>query len=368
MPELTQDANQAGTSSAPATQTDANATAGSSTTVTNDVAKQAVPTLQDVIGKALGNGADSTTAGTATPAAATTSQVGGPQGQENTAEADAAKLAEEKQKEELPFHNHPRWKEMLAERDTYKTEVEGLKTRVETAEQVVNDLSGYLAETGMAREEFDQTLEVAKLFKTGNMVGFLEAVMPLVQQAQMFTGEYLTPEVQAKVDAGLIDPESAKLIVTNQAQADLARQKLEQHNQKLEKQQQEQQAQQAKEAQEKQLADSRAAFTNAHEKWMATNRATEPAFATLERAIMAEAVLQRNLNPAAVTGPEVWVSLLEQAKKVVIDREIAAAAANRRPITPITPAGNYTSNGVVNNAPAKSLKERLEQVVGPSVG
>lgn len=362
MPDAILDANDAGASSSPAPQTDANGTAGSSTTVQNldtTVAKQS-PSLQDVLGKAVGDVGTSTDPSTAALAATTAPQVGIPQTPEQIALAEA-----EKQKEDLPFHNHPRWKEVVAERDTFKAEVESYKVRTEAAEAVVNDLSGYLRETNMVREEFDQTLDAARKFKTGDMAGFLAQVLPLVQQAQMFTGDYFTPEIQAKLDAGLIDTESAKMLVQNQAQASFAKQQLDLQNQRTVEQQQQVQRQE----QQQLLQRTETEFRTAHESWVLSNRATDPGFVNLERAVLAEAMLIRNANPAAITSPQVWTSTLEQAKQAVMARELALRGPAPRAITPITPSGNLAPNGAVATAqPVKSLRERLDQVVGGAVG
>jgi hypothetical protein len=325
--------------------------------------------LQEVIGKAVGDTGPSTNPSTAAPAAATTSQVGIPQGQDDAAKAAEAAKAEAQQKEELPFHNHPRWKEVVAERDTAKAEVDGYKARAETAEAVVNDLSGFLRETNMQREEFDQTLDAARKFKTGDMAGFLAQVLPLVQQAQMFTGQYFPADVQAKIDAGLIDPESAKMLVQNQAKAAFAQQQLDAQNQRLQQQQLERQQQE----QQQLLQTTEAQFKTAHETWMSNNRATDPFFARPEneRAILESAMLIRNANPQAVTSPQAWTSILEQAKQVVVQRVLAIQGngGNTRPITPIVPSGNLAPGGAVATAPqAKSLRERLDQVVTGAVG
>lgn len=367
MPEAHVDANNAGTSSQPAgIPTDANPVAASSPVAANtptDVAKESAPTLQDVIGKAVGDAGNSTDPSTAAPAATTDPQVGVPQTPEQIAEAEA------KQKDDVPFHDHPRWKEVISERNSALQEVEGYKARTEAAEAVVNDLSGYLRETNMQREEFDQTLDAARKFKAGDMQGFLAQVLPLVQQAQMFTGEFFTPEIQAKLDSGLIDHESAKMLVANQAKATFAQQQLDLQNQRTQEQLDAARNELQTKQQQEVLQRTESEFRSAHETWIASNRATDPGFVGLERAILAEAMLIRNANPAAITGPQVWTHVLEQAKHAVITREQAIQRPAARAITPITSSGNLAPNGVVATMPkANDLRARLEQVIGGSVG
>ena len=369
MSNIDQDANAtAGTSSYSApTNQDANANAaGTSTGASPNVAKETL-TLQDVIGKAVGDVGKSTDPSTATPNPATTQQPGAVPGQENVQKTDAEKELEAKQKEVEPFHNHPRWKEVTQERDNFKAQVDTVTAERDSYKQVVGELQGYLSDTGMQHEELNQTLDMAGMFKKGDMAGFLKAVVPLVQHAQMRTGEFLPADVQARIDAGTLDVDTAKQIVMTNAQKADAEARLLAY-------QQQQQAATQKTQQEAQAAEQtrlvqqhEQAFRSAHETWMASNRATDPGFATLERAVIAEALLIRNANPNGITNPQAWTGVLEQAKKAVIDREIARNGG-KRPVTHFVPSSNNGSTSTNSPASAANLKDLLVQVVGPAVG
>ncbi len=121
--------------------------------------------------------------------------------------------------------------------------------------------------------------------------------------------------------------------------------------------------------QQEALQKTETEFRTAHESWIAGNRATDPGFVNLERAILAEAMLIRNVNPGAITSPQIWQQVLEQAKAAVVTRELALQRPAPRAITPITPTGNPAPNGVVAATPqVNNLRARLEQVVSGAVG
>lgn len=122
--------------------------------------------------------------------------------------------AVEKQPEEAPppFHEHPRWKQMVKERQELSTKVTTLETERDTfkkGHEAIQGLQAYMAEAGLTVDEFNNTLAIAKLAKT-KPEDALKALIPLVQSLQQQTGEVLPQDLQADVDQGLITRDRAR--------------------------------------------------------------------------------------------------------------------------------------------------------------
>lgn len=115
----------------------------------------------------------------------------------------------QKTEEKLPFHNHPRWKELLTERDSFKSRAEQYD-KVET----------YMHQNQLTPSEVAEGFQVMSLLKHNPveaykvLSGHLSRLAPLV-------GETLPDDIVRRVDSGDVDIESAKELAKARAQANL---------------------------------------------------------------------------------------------------------------------------------------------------
>jgi hypothetical protein len=111
--------------------------------------------------------------------------------------------------EVLPFHNHPRWKELLSERDSFKSRAE----QYDKVEQ-------YMVKNQLSPQEVAEGFQVMSLLKHNPveaykvLSGHLSRLAPLV-------GESLPEDISRRVDNGDVDIESAKELAKVRAQANL---------------------------------------------------------------------------------------------------------------------------------------------------
>ena len=99
--------------------------------------------------------------------------------------------------ENVPFHNHPRWKEIMRER-------EELKQKSKHYEEI----SEYMRANGLSSGDLAQGFEVMALMKNDPAKAKEVLNMHMHRLAQ-FTGEILPRDLQMKVDMGEIDEASA---------------------------------------------------------------------------------------------------------------------------------------------------------------
>lgn len=98
----------------------------------------------------------------------------------------------------VPFHNHPRWKEIMAER-------EALKLRATHYDQI----SDYMRANGLTNEELAQGFEVMALMKN-DPIKAKDVLTSHIEKISHFTGDILPKDIQYKLDVGEIDEDSAR--------------------------------------------------------------------------------------------------------------------------------------------------------------
>lgn len=107
---------------------------------------------------------------------------------------------------DVPFHKHPRFQHVLAERNTFR---EG--------HQRYENVQRFLRDTGLPDDEAAEALTIAGLMKT-NPVAAWERMRPTVEKLLVAAGQVLPPELQEAVNTGQIAREHALRLSTQAAQ------------------------------------------------------------------------------------------------------------------------------------------------------
>lgn len=131
------------------------------------------------------------------------------------AEAEGEGEGDEEADSKLPFHKHPRWQEVKAERDRYKDGHERFQA-----------LSAYVDEAGLSSEEVNQGFAIMRMMKHEPEKA-LEALTPFLDNIKMFTGAKLPEDIKKQVDEGYISEDLASELASRRAregaQADAAK-------------------------------------------------------------------------------------------------------------------------------------------------
>jgi hypothetical protein len=123
------------------------------------------------------------------------------------ASRDGSTQQPEEDDSKLPFHNHPRWKQVIQERDTYK----GAATQF-------NEVLQYMAHNGLSTQEVEKGMEIMALMKN-NPLAALEALRPHYNGLRQFAGEALPDDIAHKVQEGFIDRQTAVELAKQRNQA-----------------------------------------------------------------------------------------------------------------------------------------------------
>ncbi len=299
---------------------DANLSAAPSSGDGEQGAKEAAPkpTLADVIKTAAELPAADATGKSPDPAKDGKDKVeGAADGAQpgDKAEADDSKL---------PFHNHPRWKEVIGQNKT-------LTDRVSTLEPDANEfgkIKNFMTEKNLTHEEVGEGFIIMAMLKNGDPRG-LQKLDEYRDKLAEVLGEKIPKDIQDQIDSGAITEDAGKELSRTRAgkaksDADLAR--VSEANTERDN----------KEAAERSANE----FNSAVNGWAVEAKKTDPDFAKKEPAIAryAHALMLERGHP---TTRDEAVKLVKDAYKEV--NETFAAALPQKEASrhvPIAPSNN----------------------------
>lgn len=113
---------------------------------------------------------------------------------------------------QLPFHNHPRFQELVKEKNDYKTKVETFQQeqdRTKPAIEWAKGFSDYCQKNQIDDGLLNTALEIAALSKM-NPTAAVEKLRSHLESLEVSIGSKLPMDIQKKLDEGLIDDATAK--------------------------------------------------------------------------------------------------------------------------------------------------------------
>jgi hypothetical protein len=248
------------------------------------------------------------------------------------AQADADKL--------LPFHKHPRWIEVMGERNEALRKVDLYKADHEA----LQGIRGYMAQHNLQDAEVQNGFAIMAAIKT-DPARALTMLQPYITELQKVLGHELPDDLRERVEEGRTDEESAKELA--RARATLQR------TQASAAERANQEAQAALVAQ----GNARAA---AADNWVATQQTTDPDFARkapLLKGAVLEIVAEWDAQGKPVRTAEDAVAITKAAYQRTTDRLRAALPA--KPTIRHVPSSNSSSQ--VAGPRPKTLREAAER-------
>lgn len=305
---------------------DANA-AESSTADTTDA--KAPASLLDVVKDAVEKKADGQEESSASE--------GDQEAKDETATATETEQAKDGEADDVPFHKHPRWQEMIAERD-----------RLKPAADSYEKISAFMTEHNLVPTEVAEGFEVMALLKAAtpeSLTKALEWFESRTTYLREATGAALPEDLATRVDDGVLDQDSA---------AELARMRAQQSiNDRRTKQETEQREQRETVERNQAMAAQMGA---AVQTWEDGIKGRDPDYSKKAGLIEDRAIALAQRFGLPKTTEEA-VALAERAYKDVSDNLKAALPPPRR-VTP-TPAGSSATT----IAQPKTMREAISAAV-----
>ena len=141
------------------------------------------------------------------------------------AKPDEKKGAAEEDDSNLPFKEHPRWKKMSSEHRMLKVAKEKNEDAIKALEpkaKTFDELTVYLRENNLARDDFQQGLTIMAAIRNDPAKAF-ELLRPVMERLELTVGERLPEDLKAKVEAGTIDADTAKELARTRGAAAIAK-------------------------------------------------------------------------------------------------------------------------------------------------
>lgn len=223
--------------------------------------------------------------------------------------------------QKLPFHNHPRWKEVVTERDAYRSDA-GEYRKITT----------YMSQNGLTPEEVTEGFQIMALMKT-NPAEAHKKISEYKAHLDPYVGEKLPEDIAKRVEEGYIDEESAKQLASYKAAEQLQQQR-QQHAMNLH-------AEQARNG-------IHAAVVN----WEQQMKVKDPDWSAKQELVTDQVKLM--LASERPSTPEEALALVERAHSITRER-LSRFAPQRRPVNSVS-----SSTSSANAAPVpKSLLEAV---------
>lgn len=220
---------------------------------------------------------------------------------------------------DVPFHKHPRFQQVLRQRDTYKEGHERFET-----------VRSFIDNAGLSSEEATTGLQIMGLMKT-NPVEAWKQLRPTIQNLLVAAGEVLPQDLHQMVQAGRMDQAAALEVSRARAGAQAV-----QVQRTFDQQRQERQTQQS----------AATAVAQSAESWETDRRRKDPNFDAKMESLQKE-VLFLQQTEGRPTTPEGVKAQLDKAYKAVNAAlpQAPPVPAQRQGIKPVTGgsvAGNPT--------------------------
>lgn len=239
-----------------------------------------------------------------------------------SASTPEAKEPDDENFSDVPFHKHPRFQQLVQQRNAYKT-----------GHDEYAKLTNFLNDTGLAPKDAAEILEIRALMK-GNPAEAWKHLKPMVQQLLADAGELLPADLQQRVKKGEMTREAAMELSRLRA-AQTIGQRASEHEQTVSQQRAQREAVQA-----------RVSAVVAWER----EQSKDPTFVAMQEDVQKE-LLWIHKRDGVAGDPDSAVKQAQAAWDAVRKRAKATAPA-RKPVTPVT--GGRGAGG--NNAPqAKSV-------------
>jgi hypothetical protein len=232
-------------------------------------------------------------------------------------------------------------------------EVQRLKA-IEPSAQAADQVTKYLRDNDISRDDFLMTLELASAMRRGDFKTFYEGVRPYVKLAEEYLGHSLPPDLQAQVQQGHMTTQAAAMYSKERMDRAMAQTNAARQQQAFQQYQQTSQTQQ-QQAQREVLATQVRDTVNA---WENRIRQSDPDYAAKQTAVQETMwAVMRDQNIAAPASPDHAVAIVNEAYRRVNER-YRSWAPQRRP-TSRSPSSTGRTAGVTPEP--KSLHDAVKQ-------
>lgn len=247
-----------------------------------------------------------------------------------------------------PFHEHLRWKQVMAERSELKEQIVTLTAEKEQsaeAVEAIDRLEGYLREHNLTTDEHNTMLHIGALMRN-DPVKALEALTPYYSALLEVTGTILPADIQQAVNEGLVTEDYGKQLAKHRAGESIATQQMEL------------QTSQHETATNEQLVDGLSQYATT---WEHAWAASDPDYSK-KAELVQEGIELRLRQGAQPADQEAIVKMCEEEKSKV-EARMRAFMPKTQSITP-SPGSSGGPSSLASPAPTTMIEAMEQSVAG----
>ena len=311
--------------------------------------------LLSVITEAAGPGEDSTEDSTEADSEQdqSDSDTAESESDEETDEADSEGEEDENGEKPEPFHKHPRWQEMVRQRDEFRQRAESLEPKA----QEFDKINQFMQDNELSAQEVADGLQVVAMMKN-DPIRARDTLAKRMESLDEVSGHKLPADLQTEVESGMISEDRARELarLRNETRiADEKRQKTEQKSQEqLQREQQDRQREQAQQV----IQQQRTAIQD----WESKLKAKDPDYGRIQSFVAKELRFQVQNNPPR--NVDEAVKLAEQAYKDVKGQ--FKKAMPERPEVRRSPASDQSSASSATDQQPASFMDAINKAANQS--
>ena len=249
---------------------------------------------------------------------------------EATEKDENSDQAEEEDNSKLPFHNHPRFKQVIKERKEAKEQLELARKDQDEYKKITS----YLEANNLSADEAAQGFQIMAMMKS-SPTDALKALEPYMNSLKEATGQTLSNDIREKVDQGYMDEDIGKELSMAKAE-----------NEHLKKMNQSQSQQQQQEKQRQNINQ----LANAVTEWENKIAQTDPDYSRIEKEVN-DRVRVKVLDAGTPQTQEQALKIAQEAYDEVKGRHITT----KNPI-------KTTSGGKLGGTPMPEPKNLMDVV------
>lgn len=256
--------------------------------------------------------------------------------------------------EQLPFHTHPRFRQLLKESNEGK-EIKRQFDLIAPEAQEARDVRQFMVANDLAPAEVAEGFKIMALLKSDPVAAY-ELLMERVEGLQTLIGEKLPADLQAKVNDGTLDEAAAKEVARSRFSTAHAARMSQMTTQRAQQTVQQTAEQRQQEESQRNMLDQQAGVIE----WEEGIKKTDPDYGKKEQFIIAETANLSRLNPPKNRADA--VALVQQAYKNV-NANVARMLPARRTVAPV-PGGSPSS---ADKPQPKTMKEAVRMAAAGEI-
>jgi hypothetical protein len=133
-------------------------------------------------------------------------------------EPEASESEQDEDFSKLPFNKHPRFRELVREKNTYKAQM----AEYEADAKQYRDIQSFMQSAGLSAEEVAEGLALMAQMKTGDPAKAYEVLSKKVETLALAAGKKLPAELEERIEQGYVDRETAEQLYRQQQEAQRA--------------------------------------------------------------------------------------------------------------------------------------------------